>query len=81
MTGFQYPCSLPTVKVYPPFFKKKKGGGINLPTLKKGGLRGISKKFNITNAELLKSNAAVLVKELRTGQKLKLLVDNNQSAS
>jgi LysM repeat protein len=69
VTGFQYPCSLPTVKVYPPFFQKK------------GGLRGISKKFNITNAELLKSNAAVLVKELRTGQKLKLLVDNNQSAS
>ena len=51
-------------------------------TVKKGdSLSQISKKFNITNAELLKSNAAVLVKGLRTGQKLKLLVDNNQSAS
>ena len=51
-------------------------------TVKKGdSLSQISKKFNITNAELLKSNAAVLVNGLRTGQKLKLLVDNNQSAS
>jgi membrane-bound lytic murein transglycosylase D len=51
-------------------------------TVKKGdSLSQISKKFNITNPELLKSNAAVLVKGLRTGQKLKLLVDNNQSAS
>ena len=41
----------------------------------------ISKKFNMTNAELLKSNAATLVKGLRPGLKLKLVIDNNQSAS
>ena len=51
-------------------------------TVKKGdSLSQISKKFNMTNAELLKSNAATLVKGLRPGLKLKLVIDNNQSAS
>jgi membrane-bound lytic murein transglycosylase D len=51
-------------------------------TVKKGdSLSQISKKFNMTNAELLKSNAATLVKGLRPGLKLKLFIDNNQSAS
>ena len=70
---------------YERVFKKKansaKSVGEDYYVKKGDSLSQISKKFNITNAELLKSNAAVLVKGLRTGQKLKLLVDNNQSAS
>ncbi|MEY3288482.1 MAG: hypothetical protein RLZZ419_724 [Pseudomonadota bacterium] len=41
----------------------------------------ISKKFNVSVADLRKSNAAILVKGLRPGQTLKVIVDNNQSSS
>jgi membrane-bound lytic murein transglycosylase D len=44
-------------------------------------LTQISRKFNVSVADLRKSNAAILVKGLRPGQKLKVLVDNSQSAS
>jgi membrane-bound lytic murein transglycosylase D len=44
-------------------------------------LAQISKKFNVSVADLRKSNAAILVKGLRPGQKLKVIVDNNQSSS
>lgn len=51
-------------------------------TIGKGdSLQHISKKFNVSVADIRKSNAAVLVKGLRPGQKLKLFVDNNQSSS
>lgn len=41
----------------------------------------ISRKFNVSVADLRKSNAALLVKGLRPGQTLKIIVDNNQSSS
>ncbi|MEI7995283.1 MAG: LysM peptidoglycan-binding domain-containing protein [Methylococcaceae bacterium] len=41
----------------------------------------ISRKFNVSTADLRKSNAATLVRGLRPGQKLKIVVDNNQSSS
>ena len=41
----------------------------------------ISRKFNVSTADLRKSNAATLVRGLRPGQKLKIIVDNNQSSS
>lgn len=48
-------------------------------TVKAGdSLMQISRKFNISMAELRKSNAETLVKGLRPGQKLKILVDNSQ---
>ena len=51
-------------------------------TVGKGdSLTQISRKFNVSVADLRKSNAATLVKGLRPGQKLKVLVDNNQSSS
>ncbi len=51
-------------------------------TIGKGdSLQHISKKFNVSVADIRKSNAAALVKGLRQGQKLKLFVDNNQSSS
>ncbi len=51
-------------------------------TVGKGdSLTQISRKFNISVADLRKSNAATLVKGLRPGQKLKVIVDNNQSSS
>lgn len=43
-------------------------------------LTQISRKFNISVAELRKSNAATLVKGLQTGQKLKIIVDNQVSS-
>lgn len=51
-------------------------------TVGKGdSLTQISRKFNVPVADLRKSNAAILVKGLRPGQRLKVLVDNNQSSS
>ncbi len=51
-------------------------------TVGKGdSLTQISRKFNVSVADLRKSNAAILVKGLRPGQKLKVLVDNSQSSS
>jgi membrane-bound lytic murein transglycosylase D len=51
-------------------------------TVGKGdSLTQISRKFNVSVADLRKSNAATLVKGLRPGQKLKVIVDNNQSSS
>ncbi len=51
-------------------------------TVGKGdSLTQISRKFNVSVADLRKSNAAILVNGLRPGQKLKVLVDNNQSSS
>lgn len=48
-------------------------------TVKAGdSLTQISRKFNISVADLRKSNAETLVKGLRPGQKLKVLVDNSQ---
>jgi membrane-bound lytic murein transglycosylase D len=44
-------------------------------------LTQISRKFNVSVADLRKSNAATLVKGLRPGQKLKVIVDGNQSSS
>ncbi|WP_262966505.1 lytic transglycosylase [Methylobacter psychrophilus] len=44
-------------------------------------LTQISRKFNVSVADLRKSNAAILVKGLRPGQTLKIIVDNNQSSS
>ncbi|UOA08674.1 LysM peptidoglycan-binding domain-containing protein [Methylobacter sp. S3L5C] len=44
-------------------------------------LTQISRKFNVSVADLRKSNAATLVKGLRPGQTLKIIVDNNQSSS
>lgn len=41
----------------------------------------IARKFNVSTADLRKSNAATLVRGLRPGQKLKIIVDNNQSSS
>ena len=51
-------------------------------TVGKGdSLTQISRKFNVSVADLRKSNAAILVKGLRPGQKLKVLVENTQSSS
>ena len=51
-------------------------------TVSKGDtLTQISRKFNVSVADLRKSNAAVLVKGLQAGQKLKVIVDNDQSSS
>jgi len=51
-------------------------------TVGKGdSLTQISRKFNISVADLRKSNAATLVRGLQPGQKLKVIVDNNQSSS
>src|SRR5690606_6335954 len=51
-------------------------------TVKAGdSMTQISRKFNIPVAELRKSNAETLVKGLRPGQKLKILVDNSQPAT
>jgi peptidoglycan lytic transglycosylase D len=51
-------------------------------TVGKGdSLTQISRKFNVSVADLRKSNAAILVKGLRPGQRLKVLVDNTQSSS
>ncbi|MDD1614473.1 MAG: LysM peptidoglycan-binding domain-containing protein, partial [Methylococcaceae bacterium] len=51
-------------------------------TVGKGdSLTQISRKFNVSVADLRKSNAATLVKGLLPGQRLKVLVDNNQSSS
>ena len=44
-------------------------------------LTQISRKFNVSVADLRKSNAATLVRGLRPGQILKVIVDNNQSSS
>ena len=44
-------------------------------------LTQISRKFNVSVADLRKSNAATLVRGLQTGQKLKVIVDNSQSSS
>ena len=41
----------------------------------------ISRKFNVSLSDLRKSNAATLVRGLQPGQKLKIIVDNNQSSS
>jgi membrane-bound lytic murein transglycosylase D len=43
-------------------------------------LTQISRKFNVSVADLQKSNAAILVKGLQTGQKLKVIVDNQFSS-
>lgn len=43
-------------------------------------LTQISRKFNVSVADLQKSNAAILVKGLQTGQKLKVIVDNQVSS-
>jgi membrane-bound lytic murein transglycosylase D len=51
-------------------------------TVGKGdSLLQISRKFNVSVADLRKSNAATLVRGLQPGQKLKIIVDNNQSSS
>ena len=51
-------------------------------TVGKGdSLTQISRKFNVSVADLRKSNAATLVKGLQPGQKLKVIVDSNQSSS
>ncbi len=44
-------------------------------------LTQISRKFNVSVADLRKSNAATLVRGLRPGQILKVIIDNNQSSS
>jgi membrane-bound lytic murein transglycosylase D len=44
-------------------------------------LTQISRKFNVSVADLRKSNAATLVRGLRPGQTLKVIIDNNQSSS
>lgn len=44
-------------------------------------LMQISRKFSVSLADLRKSNAAALVKGLRPGQKLKVIIDNNPSSS
>ncbi|MCX7098441.1 MAG: transglycosylase SLT domain-containing protein [Methylococcales bacterium] len=44
-------------------------------------LTQISRKFNVSVDELRKTNAATLVKGLRPGQKLKVIVDGNPSSS
>ena len=54
---------------------------INYTVGKGDSLTQISRKFNVSVADLRKSNAATLVKGLRPGQKLKVIVDNNQSSS
>ena len=51
-------------------------------TVGKGdSLTQISRKFNVSVADLRKSNAATLIKGLQPGQKLKVIVDSNQSSS
>jgi membrane-bound lytic murein transglycosylase D len=51
-------------------------------TVGKGdSLTQISRKFNVPVADLRKTNAATLVKGLQPGQKLKVIVDSNQSSS
>jgi membrane-bound lytic murein transglycosylase D len=51
-------------------------------TVGKGdSLTQISRKFNVSVADLRKSNAATLVRGLQPGQKLKVIVDNTQSSS
>ena len=51
-------------------------------TVGKGdSLLQISRKFNVSVSDLRKSNAATLVRGLQPGQKLKIIVDNNQSSS
>jgi membrane-bound lytic murein transglycosylase D len=51
-------------------------------TVSKGDtLMQISRRFNIPVTELRKSNADTLVKGLQPGQKLKILVDNNQPST
>ncbi len=54
---------------------------INYTVGKGDTLTQISRKFNVAVSDLRKSNAAVLVKGLRAGQKLKVLVDSSQSSS
>jgi membrane-bound lytic murein transglycosylase D len=41
----------------------------------------ISRKFNVPVTDLHKSNASILIKGLRPGQKLKILVDNSQPST
>jgi len=51
-------------------------------TVGKGdSLTQISRKFNVSVEDLRKSNAATLVRGLQPGQKLKVIIDNNQSSS
>lgn len=51
-------------------------------TVGKGdSLTQISRKFNVSVADLRKSNAATLIKGLQPGQKLKVIIDSNQSSS
>jgi membrane-bound lytic murein transglycosylase D len=54
---------------------------VSYTVMKGDSLIQISRKFNVSTADLRKSNAATLVKGLRPGQKLKIIVDNNQSSS
>ncbi|MGZ8240537.1 MAG: LysM peptidoglycan-binding domain-containing protein [Methylobacter sp.] len=51
-------------------------------TVHKGdSLLQISRKFNVSVADLHKSNANLLIKGLHPGQKLKILVDNSQPST
>ncbi len=54
---------------------------INYTVGKGDSLTQISRKFNVSVADLRKSNAATLVKGLQPGQKLKVIIDSNQSSS
>jgi len=54
---------------------------INYTVGKGDSLTQISRKFNVSVADLRKSNAATLVRGLQPGQKLKVVVDSNQSSS
>ncbi len=54
---------------------------INYTVGKGDSLTQISRKFNVSVADLRKSNAATLVRGLQPGQKLKVIVDSNQSSS
>jgi membrane-bound lytic murein transglycosylase D len=51
-------------------------------TVNKGdSLQHISNKFNVSVADLRKSNTTALINGLRPGLKLKIFIDNNQSSS
>jgi membrane-bound lytic murein transglycosylase D len=54
---------------------------INYTVGKGDSLTQISRKFNVSVADLRKSNAATLVRGLQPGQKLKVIIDSNQSSS
>lgn len=54
---------------------------INYTVANGDSLLQISRKFNVPVADLKKSNASTLVKGLRPGQKLKVIVDSSPSSS